>query len=194
MSVASPGNVTIGSPEHVPTVTVDNAEHLGVIEVSQTALLSVSGDGGGTVVIRGGRLLVDNAYIFANTEGDSRGAPIGIDVEMTEEMILRNGAFVTTDLYGAGTAGNIEVTAPRLEVTTGAILGSRAWAGSTGDTGNIAIRAEQLTVTDGGQLTASTFAQGNAGSVEIKAGELRIDDFGTLASSLASSAGLTRAP
>ena len=154
VSVASPGNVTISSPEHVPTVTVDNAERLGVIEVSQTALLSVSGDGGGTVVIRGGRLLVDNANIFADTEGDSRGAPIGIDVVATEEMILRDGALVTTDVFGAGTAGNIEVTAPRLEVTTGAVLGSRAWAGSTGDTGNIAITAEQLRVTEGGRLSA----------------------------------------
>jgi filamentous hemagglutinin family protein len=209
VSVASPGNVTMNSPEHMPAVTVDHAERLGVIEVSQTALISVSGDGGGMLTIRGGHFLVENANIFADTESGSRGAPAGINVEITEKMILREGALLTTDVLGAGTAGNIEVTASRLEVTTGAVLGSRAWAGSTGNAGNIAITAEQLTVAEGGhlsadalsdsrgragtvrvmvgglvellnggQLSASTFAQGNAGSVEVRTGELRIDDVG----------------
>jgi large exoprotein involved in heme utilization and adhesion len=165
---------------------VDQVERLGVIEVSQTALLSVSGDGGGTVIIRGGRLLVDNANIFADTEGALCGAPIGIDVEATEEMILREGALVTTDLYGAGTAGNTEVRAPSLEITTGAVLGSRAFAGSTGDTGNIAITAEQLRVTEGGQLSANALSgsRGRAGTVTIMAeGVVELHNEGRISSS-----------
>ena len=164
-SVASTGEVVLETARNAPELNINSFAALGAIEIIQNALIDTSGEGGGTVIIRGGRLLVDSANIFADTKGDSHGAPIGIDVEMAEEMILRERAFVTTDVFGAGTAGNIEVTAPRLEVTTGAILGSRAWAGSTGDTGNIAVTAEQLRVIGTPDQVTGIASQARSGSL-----------------------------
>jgi hypothetical protein len=54
------------------------------------AILDASGEGGGRIVIRGGRLTVDNSTIQANTTGAADGR--GIDVAVVGDLDLVNGA------------------------------------------------------------------------------------------------------
>ena len=59
------------------------------------ALSHASGDGGGTVRIRSGRLLVDQASIFANNRGRLEGNGLGVDLGITEDASVTNGALIT---------------------------------------------------------------------------------------------------
>src|SRR5262249_48369253 len=74
------------------------------------AFLDASGIGGGTVVIRGDRLLVDQAFVFADTRGAMDGIRIGVDINVAGEVAITNGSSITTDALDAGHAGDIRMT------------------------------------------------------------------------------------
>ena len=60
--MAAPGEVMFSPLEMAPDLQVDSFARLGRIALSQDATVTVSSDAGaGTVLLRSGRLLVDNA-------------------------------------------------------------------------------------------------------------------------------------
>ena len=60
-SVASAGEVIPTVSEQGPDLKMEGFSRLGKIEASQGAHINTDGEGGGSVLIRGGRLVVDNA-------------------------------------------------------------------------------------------------------------------------------------
>jgi filamentous hemagglutinin family protein len=68
VSAASAGEVGVNPADPTAPLQVGTFAHLGRIALVD-AFLDASGIGGGTVVIRGGRLLVDQAFVFADTRG-----------------------------------------------------------------------------------------------------------------------------
>jgi filamentous hemagglutinin family protein len=90
VSVASKGEAPTRSSEMNPA----SFTRLGEIDIFGNARLDVSrtdtGGGGGTVFIRGGRLIVTDSTLSANT-GNVNGARTGIDVRVAEDVILANG-------------------------------------------------------------------------------------------------------
>lgn len=109
-SVASPGEVLFNPLELAPDLQVDAFARLGRITLSQDAILTVSGDGGGTVLIRSGRLLADRSTIIAETWRDTDGASSGIDLQIAADVIANHVAIVTGS-RGAGRASDLRVTA-----------------------------------------------------------------------------------
>src|SRR6266545_7995299 len=77
-SVASAGEVVPAGAGQEANVRTEGFGRLGKIEVSQGAHISADGESGGSVVIRGGRLIVSNAGITADTQGDVDGAQVGV--------------------------------------------------------------------------------------------------------------------
>jgi filamentous hemagglutinin family protein len=72
-SVASPGEVIFSPLELAPDLQVDSFAQLGRIELSPYAFVDASGNGGGTVLLRSGRLLVGGSFIFADNTGPRNG-------------------------------------------------------------------------------------------------------------------------
>ncbi len=175
--VDSAGEVVLNNPGQNPALNVDSFSNLGQIDIAQNALLSTSGDSGGTIIIRGGHFMVLDSDIFADTLGDSDGALTGIDIETTGDVVLTDRSYVTTDMTGAGDAGRIQVAAKNVEVSNGAVLGSRAWSGSSGDSGHVGISAETVRVAGSGRIESRTYSgsSGNAGQVGITADTLDVD-------------------
>jgi large exoprotein involved in heme utilization and adhesion len=123
------------------------------------------------VVIRGGRLLVDQASILAVTLGDVDGAAIGIDIEVAGE-ISHTGGSIFTDSHGStGNAGDIRITAGSLHVdgANGASIGSSTFG--AGRSGNIVVQVGTLTLTNGALIGSSTFGTGQGGTVTVTATE-----------------------
>ncbi|MBI3988958.1 MAG: hypothetical protein HY347_05015 [candidate division NC10 bacterium] len=110
--MASTGEV----PVNVSEFNVDSFTRLGPIALTEEALLDASGNGGGTVVIRGSNLLVDNSAIIAITGGTQDGAPIGIDIHVTGDMVVTNGSEISAETFGAGDAGDIVINVGRLSL------------------------------------------------------------------------------
>ncbi len=176
VSVGSSGEVGLDASQLSLNSLADSFEQLGQLNISDNALVVVSSESSsGTVVIRGNRLRVDNALIFADTLGEMDGATIGIDIQVEEDVVLANGALVTTDVFGSGSAGDIRVHANRLDVMSEAILGSRPLPDSSGAGGNIDIQVkEDVVLANGALVTTDVFGSGAAGDIRVHANRLDV--------------------
>ncbi|ETW92257.1 MAG: hypothetical protein ETSY1_44445, partial [Candidatus Entotheonella factor] len=165
VSVASSGEVGVGAAG----VHVNGFSGFGAITISDGALLSTNGERGGTVVIRGGNLVVDRSDIFADTLGDRDGAEIGIDIVVTETFVHTHGGFITADSFGSGHAGDIRITARTLRMDNEALIASGAFA--DGNAGHITVEAANVILTSGAQIESVTFDRGQGGTVTVRASE-----------------------
>jgi filamentous hemagglutinin family protein len=182
VSVASAGEVITNLQDESLNLQVGSFEQLGDIAFSQGALISASGDSGGTVVIRGGRLQLDNAFISADTEGDMDGAMIGIDIEVVEDLSVVNGGKITTDSYGGGNAGDIGVRSGSLEMIgvlqtanfSSTKIGSVAF--ESGNSGSVYIETGNLELRDASSISTSSYNNqwGSAGNIEVIADSVLI--------------------
>ena len=97
-SVASPGEILAGTLAQAPNINGQSFGNLGAIQISEQSVIDVSGNGGGTVLIRGGQFLLDNSTISANVTGpgpvingvESIGG--GIDIQVSQNAVIQNGA------------------------------------------------------------------------------------------------------
>src|SRR5262245_38832608 len=140
-SVASAGEVIPTVSEQGPDLKMEGFSRLGKIEASQGAHITTDGAGGGSVLIRGGRLVVDNAIISSNTQGNTDGARVGVDAQIAEDVTISN-------------AGRIETT---------------TLPNSTGNGGSTVLKVKQLALTDGARIDTSTHGSGRGGALSVTA-------------------------
>jgi large exoprotein involved in heme utilization and adhesion len=179
-SIASSGEVGLNLSGQVPQLDTDAFERLGEIQIAQGAFLDTSGNGGGTTVIRGGRLLVNNALLAANNTGSVDSPGPGIDVRIRGDVTLTGEALIisTTDLFSQGRGGHISLAADNISIEGGATLSSVT--GGRGPGGDIAIMARGTiglntggSVSGGGILAGSLpFSSGSVGEIRVEAGKL----------------------
>ena len=90
-SVGSPGEILTGTLDQAANINGQSFGALGTVQVTQKSVIDSSGSGGGTVLIRGGRFVLDNSTISANVTASAVGQPgAGIDVSVTQDAIIQN--------------------------------------------------------------------------------------------------------
>jgi len=114
------GEVVVSGSDQSTSFTPTGFSNLGTVTISNSNL-SVFAERGGTIYARGANVIIDDSRLDAGSFGGGRfvpgvgivtiGAPIAIDFELTEQLLLRNAAHITTDTGLGGTAGTISVTA-----------------------------------------------------------------------------------
>jgi filamentous hemagglutinin family protein len=159
-SVASPGEVVFSRLELASELHVDSFARLGRLELSQGALIDASGNGGGTVLLRVGHLLVDSSFIFADNRGPMDGTGLGLDLRAAEDAVIANRSFITTDGLGAGRARDLRLTAGSMQVDN-SLIGSTPYA--SGDGGNVTLNVGKLMLTGGAQVGTNTQGSGRGG-------------------------------
>ena len=180
-----------GEVEHnTPDVSVDSFENLGEIGLSESASINTSSNGGGTVVIRGGRLTIDESRISANTTGAAEGplegqSGMGIDIQVAEDLLLDNESIIETNVFanaaeGIG-SGGVRVMAREVKILNQAFIDSSVLPESTGGpSGNIEVEANILRIQNGdqddsgntiGSIRAGTFSFADGGKIVLKAEE-----------------------
>ena len=117
-SVASPGEVLADTFARAPNVNGQTFTTMGNISLLEDAILDVSGDAAGSVVIRGGELIMTNARISADTI-DSHGVPTAIDVNLTGDLSIStvDGPALTARTSGTGNAGEIHIVSDNMNVS-----------------------------------------------------------------------------
>ncbi len=112
---------------------------------------------------------------------DARGGTITID---TERLRLSNGGNISTSvLLGQGQGGNLVVRATDSIDITGvggeglngsapSGLFAELQTGGIGSGGSIDVTTRRLNLSNNGQISASTFGQGNAGNIGINASQI----------------------
>ena len=150
---APSGLVQLGStrlveevPAQISQMLADHTLPRGDIRMSQAATVNVAGDGGGTVVIRGGRLVLDRGRVFADNEGSSAGARMAVDIHLTGEATLTNTSLILADAFASGPAGDISMRASTIALNGGSQVGGTAKSSGTG--GQVRLEADgPLTIT-----------------------------------------------
>jgi filamentous hemagglutinin family protein len=184
--VGQSGAVRITQSQGRPTTTGT----LGTIDVSGP-------NGGGTIRIRGGRVVLDGAWIFADNYG-SRDSTGGLDLQASSlavsnsavttdvlgsgrggtarvkanHLVIRNGGYISSNTYADGSAGTVVVDVDRLLISrAGAVtftgISNAAAKQSTGSAGQVSVVADELQISDGGQINAGTGSTGAGGRIDV---------------------------
>lgn len=174
-SVASPGEVMTPTAEQTPAFPGDSFAALGVIDITENAQLTASADPGGSVIIRGGQVLVDSSFIETNTLGDRDGSQIGIDIE-ADTLRLTRGTLLNSSTFGAGAGGEVRVMVSDTFVVAGtfdpnfnplsAIFSDTL---GSGEGGGITLSAPTVRLDDRGFVSAGSFGAGHGGDIVVQA-------------------------
>ncbi len=149
-------------------------------ETMQIADIDVSADAAGKVVIRGGQMVMDNAYIWADTT-NGNGGDIAIDlkgdltikgVPESPEVEKTPSSGITADSQGNGNAGNIQLNVADLKLTHGTRISSTAR--SSGSGGDLLINANSILLEGNNskstpKITTNTTETGSGGNLMINA-------------------------
>jgi filamentous hemagglutinin family protein len=143
---------------------------------------------GGDINIQARQLLVtDGAQVSASTLGEGKGGSLIVNASQAVQLMgtsadgqVRSGLFAQT--AGTGDGGDVEITAPVLQVTDGAVMNVSSF--DQGKGGNLIINASQAvqvigTSADGefsSGLAAETYGIGDGGNVQITTPVLLVTD------------------
>ena len=200
-SVASPGEILAGNMAQAPNINGQSFGNLGAIQITKQSVIDVSGNGGGTVLIRGGSFLLDNSTILAQVNGPG---PIvnqveliggGVNIEVSHDAAIQNAAVIDTSVMGNATPGvtygGTHVKGASVELVDAAILSNVSDGSTGGNSGNITLEGDSILVKDSGTflqlLQADTSGAGNSGNISVSSnGDLLIDNGTILTHPLAS--------
>lgn len=162
------------------------------VEVSSGSLLNnaaTSSGAAGEINIETKRLLVlDRSAISTSTENDGQGGNLTVNAPESVEIDgSGNLTQLTTQTFGSGNAGNVEVKTGKLILRNGGQINSSTE--SSGNGGNVFIDAPAVEVTGTGILESDLFpsgllsrtkeeATGNGGRLKINTGQLIVQDGG----------------
>lgn len=179
VSVASDGEVLVSNFQPAAGMT------LGSITLGPGTLLDVSGDAAGTVRIRSGQLVMDNATISADTI-DGNGAPLAVDIQVTNDLSITAdlNPAITARATGAGDAGEIRLVSGGMRVTsvTEDILSViHSETTGAGKAGNVTLRTGDLEVTGDPVgvaffINSGTTSSGPGGNATITAKNVSLND------------------
>jgi len=185
-SIASPGEVRLAGTG----LDVGSFTQLGDMRISD-GIMDTSGPGGGTVLIRGGRLVIDNASISVETQGAIDGGGIDIAVRY---LTLAGGSQLSSKTVGTGRGGTITVTATEALTMAGHDpdnIASGLFSDTTGPgaAGAVVVHAGRITMREEATIASNTHGAGPGGSVSIHATSLEVDQGFIQAQAAATSVG-----
>jgi len=170
LKLVAVGNVAGVVPvQESPSVDAD-----GPLTIA-SSLLDVSGDGGGSFLLRAEETIISDSNIFADNDG-VQDAVRGIDIIANSLTVLSS--FLTTDVLGQGDGGSVAVTTlGSLEILNGGVIGTRTE--TSGDAGSVIVDAGVLRI-DGqearvaailSEATGDPNSTGSAGELWVSASE-----------------------
>jgi filamentous hemagglutinin family protein len=182
-SVASQGEVKLGGD----FVDVSSFSNLADLRLTEKSPIRTSGEGGGSIFIRGGLFFADDSAIEAKTLGSKDGGVIDI---RADAISLINGATLNSDTEGTGKGSNIYVQATESITVAGEhndipdnidkLQESGIYARSgddkltddnLGDGGEIDLEAKNILFKEGTRISVSTYGGGKGGDVTLKASD-----------------------
>ena len=176
------GEIQATSLTSAPAASGHAFNTMGEIKLSG-ASLDTSGTIGGSVVIRGGQMTIDNGRIIASKTGNTSDSSAGIDIKLDGAFALNfsEPIALNTNTSGAGDGGAIKIAASKVTVnftgevgTATAIISGTSGTGKGGDvvitaTGDVNLNRVSI-ISDTVEFSpfGPASGTGNAGSIVIK--------------------------
>jgi filamentous hemagglutinin family protein len=126
---------------------------------------------GGNITLDADLVSIKNGALIFNQIATAGFGNTGNIKITANSLTLENRAFLSSDTFGRGNAGQITINSRDnifVDSSSG-ILSSVASIIAEGDGGGIEITTTNLTLTNGGQINANTIGQGDAGKININA-------------------------
>lgn len=127
--------------------------------------------------------IINGGVIASNTLGGGNAG--NMNVSATQTVNIVNGGSIGTNTSATGNSGIIALRAQNLNINgqigdVPSSIFSNTVPNSFGDAGDVDIFVtDSLNILNGGQISTSTFSQGDAGDIIITAGQLVIDNQNT---------------
>ncbi|AFY55531.1 filamentous hemagglutinin family N-terminal domain protein [Rivularia sp. PCC 7116] len=152
------------------------------LKLSERSLIEVNASSqeqaaGLSIKVKDSVNLETGSFILSTVKENTIGNTGDITIE-ARSVSLDDDSQISTSVFGRGKAGDINIkaddfislvgTANPLVRTVSTGIFSRLQSGGIGESGNIDIDTDSLSLS-GGQISASTFGEGNAGKVTIQA-------------------------
>src|SRR5262245_59192187 len=162
IEVAAVGSAAVGVPVDVADFDARSqpAGVLGEVELARNANLD-SSVGAGRVVIRGGRLVIDDARITSISAGGTAGHANAIDLETSEEAVVRGGSRLTVSSVD-DPAGDLRIASDRVEISGAGTLLLTTSRGA-GEAPDVSLDARELAIRDGAQVQLRSLPDGSTG-------------------------------
>jgi filamentous hemagglutinin family protein len=133
---------------------------------------------GGNINLDADLISIKNGALIFNQIATTGSGNTGNMTITANSLILENNAFLSSNTFGQGNAGQIRINSRdniSIDSSSG-ILSSVASIIAEGDGGGIEITTTNLTLTNGGQINANTIGRGDAGKININSnGTIVID-------------------
>ncbi|AOX00146.1 hypothetical protein BJP34_12420 [Moorena producens PAL-8-15-08-1] len=194
------GNLTVDADSTVQVIGT-SADGRFASNLSSSTNPGSKGNAGELNITTGELIVKDGAFVSTSTSGEGDGGNLTVDADSTvelssdllaqanagskgnggdisittDQLIVKDGAFVSTTTRGEGDAGNVTVDAS----STVQLIGTSAdgqFASSfltqtlgKGKAGDVSITTGELIVKDGARVSASTFGEGDGGDINVNA-------------------------
>ncbi|MGB3403618.1 MAG: filamentous hemagglutinin N-terminal domain-containing protein [Microcoleaceae cyanobacterium] len=184
------GNLTLNTDR----LTLSNGTQVStnMFGSSQGGVLRVNASEIEAVGVSESYISIIGSIIFPGATGNA-----GDIIINTDRLSLRDGAAVSTAVYGTGRGGNLEVNAREIEAVGGGAVRSfdpqytqllqlsgglipsgiltTVLPDAVGIGGDLRVNTEQITIDNGAQIGSGTFGAGNSGDLVVEAtGEITI--------------------
>ena len=177
ISTASSGEVSIDGD-------ISDLTNLGDITVNESAMLSTTGNPGGTIYIRSGNLVIENSVTISETIGQDDHSGTAIDISVQNNTTISNSLnsdiVVFSGATSSGRAGDVSVESGTLTMQgseNGTVtIATTADPGSSGASGHIEIDAERFALGAYAYVLSETYGEGNSGKITIDADHFTLDD------------------
>ena len=166
VSVASPGETLLSNFQPAPNINGASFTTMGTVTLKEGATLNVSGQldefgtpigkgNGGTVLVRGGRLVMDASAIVAFTFGAVDGARTAVDIQVAQDVALSNSAAISVGTsLGSGLGGDVVITAK--DVSLSELSGIATTTSGQKSGGDVFLNVGSLRLLSGSNLSTNT--------------------------------------
>lgn len=134
--------------------------------------IDVSGDVGGSVVLRANDIVIDNFSIAADSEAGGAAQRLAIDILATGELTVTGESQIASIASGDVRAGDVRVRAVRVDLSGDAEFLSDVTGGGQG--GEVDIAADIVSLSGDAEIASDVDegATGSGGAVRIVAGQI----------------------
>lgn len=184
VSVASPGEVLVPSFQTGPNINGASFTTMGTVTLKEDATLDVSGQfdefgnligngNSGTVLVRGGQLVMNASFILANTVGAVDGARTAVDIQVSHDVALSNVALISVGTSSSGRGGDVVIAAGNVHLDTASTILTKTSGPGRG--GDVHITADSLTLENASEMNTKTeFGDGVGGYLSLNVGTLAL--------------------
>ena len=136
--------------------------------------VEATGNPGGSVVIRGGKLVMNRSSIVSETQGAAAGG--GIDLRVTGAVSLADFSRIASFTSSSGAAGDVSLHAGSVDLSGNSFIGSQALSQATiaARTGKVNVTTGNLSIASESSIASTTFGPGAGSLVNVNADSISV--------------------